>query len=43
MPWTNNDTEQVIGLMKIRSRTVRDYKTESCILNALMNIGSGMC
>ena len=25
--WTNNGTEQVIGRMKMRARTVRGYKT----------------
>ncbi len=27
VPWTNNGTEQVIGRMKMRSRTVRGYKS----------------
>jgi len=26
VPWTNNPTEQVIGRMKMRARTVRGYK-----------------
>lgn len=40
VPWTNNGTEQVIGRMKIRSRTVRGYKNKSGLLNALMLAGS---
>ncbi|HMD89611.1 MAG TPA: hypothetical protein VKF38_10650 [Anaerolineaceae bacterium] len=27
VPWTNNPTEQVVGKMKMRARTVRGYKT----------------
>ncbi len=27
IPWTNNATEQAIGLMKMRARTVRGYKS----------------
>lgn len=27
VPWTNNLTEQAIGRMKMRSRTVRGYKS----------------
>jgi hypothetical protein len=27
VPWTNNATEQAIGRMKMRSRTVRGYKS----------------
>jgi len=27
LPWTNNSTEQVIGRMKMRARTVRGYKS----------------
>jgi hypothetical protein len=27
VPWINNLTEQAIGRMKIRARTVRGYKT----------------
>jgi transposase-like protein len=27
VPWTNNSTEQVIGRMKMRARTVRGYKS----------------
>lgn len=43
VPWTNNTTEQVIGQMKVRSRTVRGYKTRSGLLAGLMAAGSGMC
>lgn len=43
VPWTNNTTEQVIGRMKLRSRTVRGYKTKSGLLNGLMVAGSRAC
>ena len=43
VPWTNNGSEQVIGRMKIRSRTVRGYKSIDGMLNALMVTGSGLC
>jgi hypothetical protein len=43
VPWTNNTTEQVIGRMKVRSRTVRGYKTKSGLLNSLLVAGSGIC
>jgi transposase-like protein len=43
VPWTNNATEQVIGRMKVRSRTVRGYKTQSGLLAGLMAAGSGLC
>ena len=36
IPWTNNRTEQAIGRMKMRARTVRGYKTESGMLNGLL-------
>jgi transposase-like protein len=42
VPWTNNGTEQVIGRMKVRSRTVRGYKTKSGMLAGLMLAGSGV-
>ena len=42
VPWTNNGTEQVIGRMKMRSRTVRGYKTEPGMLSGLMLAGSGV-
>jgi hypothetical protein len=40
VPWTNNGTEQVIGRMKMRTRIVRGYKTESGMLAGLMLAGS---
>jgi hypothetical protein len=43
VPWTNNATEQVIGRMKMRSRTVRGYKTRSGILNGLLVAASAAC
>lgn len=43
VPWTNNQTEQVIGRMKMRSRTVRGYKTKQGLLNGLMLSGAGVC
>lgn len=43
VPWTNNGSEQVIGRMKMRSRTVRGYKSKDGMLNALMVTGSGVC
>jgi transposase-like protein len=43
VPWTNNTTEQIIGRMKMRSRTVRGYKNEEGMLNGLMLAGSGVC
>jgi transposase-like protein len=36
VPWTNNQTEQAIGRMKMRARTVRGYKSESGMLNGLL-------
>jgi hypothetical protein len=42
VPWTNNGTERVIGHMKMRSRTVRGYKTKSGMLSGLMVAGSGV-
>lgn len=42
VPWTNNGTEQVIGRMKMRSKTVRGYKTEDGMLAGLMIAGSGI-
>jgi hypothetical protein len=40
VPWTNNGTEQVIGKMKVCSKTVRGYKTTSGMLAGLMLAGS---
>jgi transposase-like protein len=42
VPWTNNGTEQVIGRMKMRSRTVRGYKSWQGMKSALMLTGSGL-
>lgn len=42
VPWTNNRTEQVIGRMKMRSRTVRGYKSWQGMHAALMLTGSGI-
>lgn len=36
IPWTNNLTEQAIGRMKVRTRTVRGYKTSAGMLNGLL-------
>lgn len=36
IPWTNNLTEQAIGRMKIRAKTLRGYKTQSGMLNGLL-------
>ena len=41
VPWTNNGTEQAIGRMKVRSRTVRGYKSISGMLAALLLAGIG--
>ena len=41
VPWTNNGTEQVIGRMKMRSRTVRGYKSWQGMWAALLLTGSG--
>jgi transposase-like protein len=40
VPWTNNGTEQVIGRMKMRSRTVRGYKSWQGMWAALLLAGS---
>jgi len=42
VPWTNNRTEQVIGRIKMRSRTVRGYKSWRGTHAAAMLAGSGM-
>jgi transposase-like protein len=39
VPWTNNPTEQVIGKMKMRARTVRGYKTWPGMASGLMAAG----
>lgn len=41
VPWTNNGTEQLIGRMKMRSRTVRGYKSTQGMLAALLLAGLG--
>jgi transposase-like protein len=40
IPWTNNGTEQVIGRMKMRARTVRGYKTWQGMQAGLMLAGT---
>lgn len=42
VPWTNNGTEQAIGRMKMRSRTVRGYKSWQGMHSALFLSGSGL-
>jgi transposase-like protein len=42
VPWTNNGTEQAIGRMKMRSRTVRGYKSWQGIQAAFLLTGSGL-
>jgi transposase-like protein len=42
VPWTNNPTEQVIGRMKMRARTVRGYKTWSGMASGLIVAGVGI-
>lgn len=42
VPWTNNRTEQAIGRMKIRSRTVRGYKSWPGMHAALLLSGIGV-
>ncbi len=42
VPWTNNGTERVIGQMKMRSRTVRGYKSWQGMQAALLLSGSGL-
>ena len=42
VPWTNNPTEQVIGRMKMRARTVRGYKNWSGMASGLMLAGFGL-
>lgn len=39
VPWTNNTTEQVIGRMKMRARTVRGYKNWPGMASGLMAAG----
>lgn len=40
VPWTNNLSEQCICKMKVRSRTVRGYKSIDGMLNGLLVAGS---
>ena len=40
VPWTNNTTEQVIGRMKMRARTVRGYKNWPGMHNGLLWSGT---
>lgn len=42
IPWTNNGTEQVIGKMKMRARTVRGYKNWKGMHSGLMVSGSSI-
>jgi transposase-like protein len=42
VPWTNNGTEQVIGRMKMRARTVRGYKTWPGMQTGLMLAGTNL-
>lgn len=40
LPWTNNATEQAIGRMKMRARTVRGYKTWAGMQTGLLLAGT---
>jgi transposase-like protein len=40
IPWTNNSTEQAIGHMKMRARTIRGYKSWSGMQSGLMLAGT---
>jgi hypothetical protein len=40
VPWTNNGTEQAIGKIKMRNRTLRGYFTKPRMLDGLMLAGS---
>ena len=40
VPWTNNGTEQAIGRMKMRSRTVRGYKSQPGMVASLLLAGT---
>ena len=42
VPWTNNLTEQAIGRMKMRARTVRGYKTWLGMASGLIVAGVGI-
>jgi hypothetical protein len=41
VPWTNNITEQTIGRMKMRSRTVRGFKSRQGMWAGLLLAGLG--
>jgi transposase-like protein len=41
VPWTNNGTEQAIGRLKMRSRTVRGYKSWQGMQAAFLLVGAG--
>ena len=43
IPWTNNLSEQAIGKMKMRARTVRGYKTTPGMLNGTLISSSRLC
>lgn len=36
IPWTNNRTEQAIGKIKMRAKTIRGYKTKTGMLNGML-------
>jgi Transposase IS66 family len=42
VPWTNNGTEQAIGRMKMRARTVRGYKSWQGMQAGLWLSGTGL-
>lgn len=42
VPWTNNGTEQTIGRMKMRARTVRGYKSWPGMQAGLLLSGAGL-
>lgn len=42
VPWTNNGTEQAIGRMKMRARTVRGYKSWQGMEAGLLLSGAGL-
>jgi len=43
IPWTNNATEQAIGRMKMRARTVRGYKSWRGMQAGLILAGTSIC
>ena len=42
IPWTNNATEQAIGRMKMRARTVRGYKSWRGMQSGLLPAGTSL-